>query len=495
MISTRRTSTALALAGLLLAATALPGCLKVGPDYKTPETKTPASWDLPDDKFLKPDPAAIQRWWEVFGDPQLNELIVRAGQSNLDLRTAHARVKEAWANIGVVRGEIMPALSASGSYARQRGSEYAPTPGGVTFDNYQIGANASWEIDLFGRISRSIEAATADYQASEEDRVDVMVSLYAQVATTYFTIRATQAQLAATNENIQSQKQVLALTQSRFRNGLANDLDVSQAETVLASTQAEVPPLKITLAKSFSAMDLLLGQPPGASAKLLGEVEPIAQPPRMVAVGAPADILRQRPDIRRAERQLAAATARVGQDTARLYPSFSLLGNIGLASTNASDLFRSGSYLFSLGPQFNWNVFQGGAIRAQIQVRDAQTEQALLNYEQTVLSALKEAQDAQTAYVQQLARVEHLARTVSASRRTLKLGLELYKEGLTDFQSVLDAQRTLFQYDNQLAQAKGEAAGNLVGLYKALGGGWRAGQHADPAQGPAIVKASADQRP
>lgn len=468
-------------AGLLLtliAALALAGCLRVGPDYQKPQTDAPEKWDLPQDPALRPTEGDLRTWWVVFNDPQMSALIEQAGKNNLDLRVAYAKVKEAWGNLGVARGDMLPALNGTATYTRERGSENDVSPGGVTVNSYNISANASWEVDLFGRVSRSIEAAKADFEASEEDRVDVMISLYAEVAKTYLTIRATQAQLAIARDNIVSQKQVMALTQSRFENGLATGLDVSQAESVLASTESEIPPLQITLTNSYNSMDLLLAQQPGGTRKLLEETKPVPKPPLEVAVGVPADTLRQRPDVRYAERNLAAATARVGQATAELYPKFSLLGTIGLAATEPGDVFRSNSYLFSFGPQLSWNLFKGGAIRAQIQVQDAQTEQALLTYEKTVLNALQEVQSALNAYTQQQARVAALERTVKASRRTLKLAVDLYTDGLSDFQPVLDAERTLFQYDSQLAQARGDLAANLVTLYKSLGGGWRVGEQA-----------------
>lgn len=451
----------------------LPGCITVGPDYEKPTSDLPKEWDLPEDPAVKPDATDIQNWWSVFNDPILDELIKVAGENNLDLRNAYARVKEARAQIGVTRGELLPSLDADGSYSQSKTSEYDAVPGGPVIDNTQIGANASWEIDFWGRIRRSVESATADYEATEEDRVDVMITLYSDVAQAYFTLRSSQARLAAAYENIISQKEVLKLTRSRFRNGLATDLDVSQAETVLASTEAEVPPLKISLEQSLNSIDLLLGRQPGQSRDLLEPVKSIPEPPAEVAVGMPANIMRQRPDIRKAERQLASATAQIGVAKADLYPSFSIFGSIGFSAAAGGNLFKSGSDFYSWGPQFQWKIFEGGRIRAQIAVAGAQTEQALLTYQQTVLSALGEVKNTIVSYVQQRNRVSALDRTVTSSRRTLELAIRLYKDGLQDFQPVLDAQRTLFQYEDQLAEARGTAASNLVLLYKALGGGWQ----------------------
>lgn len=464
------------MAVLLLAS----GCAMVGPDYAKPKVEVPKAWQDTGDPALVPAEADIRLWWRVFNDPMLNSLIEKAAKGNLDVRAALARVKEARARLGVAAGRELPAFDATGNSGWQRTSEHDLTPGGSTNTRHALGLDASWEIDLFGRIRRSVEAAQADYQASQEDRTDVMITLYAEVARTYISIRSLQARLAAAQKNIESQKQVLSLTRTRFENGLATDLDVAQAESVLASSQAEVPPLKISLNENINTMAVLLGQHPGTFHEKLSQARPIPVLPPKVAVGVPADIMRQRPDIRRAERQVAAATARIGVATADLYPTFSLTGSFGLAATTGGDLLRYDSRFFSFGPSFNWNVFDGGRIRSQIKVQDALTEQALLNYEQTMLNALKEVEDSLFAYAQQRARLEALQQTVKAARRTLRLAIGLYKDGLRDFQSVLDAQRSLFSFDNQLAEATGQVAINLVRLYKSLGGGWRAMERSTP---------------
>lgn len=477
----RRNRRLIQLGAIMLGGLLLNGCL-VGPDYTPPEVKVPEKWRLPDSVLLVPGEADIRTWWLVFQDPILSSLINEAGASNLDLKAAVARVKEARARLGVARGELLPSVDATGSATRNRGSQNDATAGGVTYDRYTGSFDASWEIDLFGRIRRSVEAAQADYESSQEDRAGVMVTLYAEMATNYLQARTIQARLAAAEKNIQSQKEVLELTRVRFKNGLATGLDVSQAEQVLASSQAELPPLYNNLNQAFNAVALLLAKPPGAIQNRISQAKPIPAPPAQVAVGVPLDIMRQRPDIRSAERQLAAATARIGMATADLYPSFSLTGSLGLASTDTSNFFNSGSRFYSFGPSFNWNLFAGGRIRAQIKVQDALTEQALINYEQTVLTALNEVDNAATGFFQQTRRVKALEQSVKAAKRTLELSLKLYKEGLKDFQSVLDAQRSLFDADNQLAQAKGELSTNLVNLYKALGGGWRSKQASQPLQ-------------
>ncbi len=450
----------------------LTGCITVGPDYQTPKTEVPEKWQPPPDPALVPGQAEIRQWWTVFEDPQLTSLIQRASLGNLDLKAAVAKVKAARALVGVAAGKELPSLDANGQASRQQESENVGTGTGPVYNRFALGLESSWEIDLFGRIRRTVEAAQADYQASEEDRLDLTVSLLAEVARTYFTIRSTQERLAATSKNIESQKQVLELTRSRFRNGLATDLDVSQAESVLASSQASLPPLRIALARAMHALSLLLGLAPKELEAELSPAKPIPTPPEKVAVGLPADLLRRRPDIRRAERQLAAATARIGVATADLYPSFSLTGQLGLNSSTTGSLFDYSSHFFYLGLPIKWNIFAGGAIRSQIKVQEAQAEQALYNYQNAILKALGEVEDALTAYVEQRHAVRALERTVTAARRTLKLAVRLYKDGLKDFQGVLDAQRSLLEYENQLAQARGDADINLAILYKSLGGGW-----------------------
>ncbi len=465
------------LTHLLMALTlALAGCITVGPDYERPGQTLPDYWHHSPDPALVPGKAVIRSWWTVFDDPMLTGLIEQAAESNLDLKLAVARVREARARLGVVTGDRVPSVDGAGDVTRQRSSKNDISGIENTLTRYSVGMDAGWEPDLFGRISRSVEAAAADLQAVEEDRIDVMVTMYAELARTYLAIRTYQARLAATRGNIESQKQVLALTRSRFKHGLGTDLDVAQAERILASSEAEVPFLRIELSRAINTMAVLVGRTPGMLYEELSEVKPIPIPPEQITVGVPVDLLRQRPDIRRAERELAAQTARIGVATADLYPRLTLSGFFGLASVHSGDFLDAGSRAFTFGPALRWNLFDGGRIRSQIKVEDARTEQALLRYEQTLLNALNQAENAFTTYIEQRIRFEALKRSVHAARRTLKLATGLYKEGLTDFQNVLDAQRSLFILENELAAGRGEAAVNLVRLYKALGGGWDPGE-------------------
>lgn len=459
----------------------LPACLKVGPDYQPPESKLPPSWSQGSGALNQ---AALIKWWEIFRDPLLNSLIDRAVKGNLDLKTAYARVKEARHLLGAALGKVLPSADASGQATRQGTSENSAVSTGITYSSYSMQLDASWEIDLFGRIRRNIEAAQADFQASEEDRRDALITLYAEVARTYLQVRTAQIRLITISENIASQKEVLELTLVRFKNGLASALDVSQARQVLASTEAQAPPIRIELTQNKTALAVLLGLPPAGLDQELDQVRALAVPQPKLGLGVPADLLRRRPDIRGAERRLAAQSARVGVATADLYPSFTILGTIGLSAANTGDLFTSGSRIFSVGPGFSWKLFQGGAVRSQIKAADAKLEQNLFTYRQTILNALSEVENAVVALNQRRQQAVILRRAMLAAQRTLNLSVSLYKEGLADFQRVLDAQRTLFESGDQLVQARGAAASALVGLYKALGGGWHL---PDQAQAPAAA--------
>lgn len=447
------------------------GCVAVGPDYQPPVIEMPDNWHTTDDPALLPSQELVQQWWTLFDDPLLDRLIQIAKENNRDLMAAIARVEETRANLGITRGERMPRLDADGAVTGQETSDNGLSPG-VNETLYTTGITAGWEIDLFGRIRRSVEAASADYQASTEDRTDVLISLYANVALTYLDIRTFQARLMAARANIDSQREVLELTRSRFRHGLSTDLDVAQAERVLAGTEAEVPPLKIGHSQAVNALAVLLGQTPGQLADELTIPRDIPLPPKKVTVGVPANLLRQRPDVRRAERQLAAQTARIGVIKADLYPSLSLTGTLGLESIDADNLFDADSRFSSFGPTLRWQIFRGGSIRQRVKAQDARTRQSLYAYEQSVLNALREVEDALVGYIEDRVRLTALKRSVEAARRSVKLSTDLYKQGLVDFQQVLDAQRDQFSFENQYAAARGNSAANFVRLYAALGGGW-----------------------
>jgi NodT family efflux transporter outer membrane factor (OMF) lipoprotein len=448
------------------------GCTAVGPDYTRPELDLPQKWNQAEDAGMLPVQATVREWWLVFDDPLLTTLIEQAAEQNLDLQIAVARVDEARARLRMTAGDYLPTLDAQGSVSRQESRPSALDPKGTTDTYYAAGMETGWELDLFGRIRRSVQASAAAYQASREERTDVMISMYAQLAGVYVDIRTLQARLNTAEANIRSQEEILSLTRSRFKHGLATGLDVAQAELVLADTQAAIPPLRIELQQSFNAMDVLLGSPPGTARQFLDGQGSIPLPPESIGTGVPADLLRQRPDIRRAERELAAQTARIGIAQAQLYPRLSLTGSFNYTATDLNDMFTSTARAFLFGPVVSWNVFNAGKTRARIEMEEARTQQALLAYRLRVLQALSEVESAMTGYKEQKTRLDSLGNAVLASRKSLHMAEKLYKDGLADFQNVLDAQRSLYSAEDQMDTARGNAALYMINLYRALGGGW-----------------------
>jgi outer membrane protein, multidrug efflux system len=456
------------------------GCA-VGPNYKRPDLSAPAAWNEARQTGVATVSADLTRWWTEFDDPLLNSLVERAVRSNLDLRAAEARIREARATRAVIAAGQWPTIETSGSYTRNRSSEnaFAISPqgggrqGGSLDQNfYRAGFDASWEIDVFGGTRRSVEAADAGVQASVENRRDTLVSLLGDVARNYIDLRGFQRRLAVARANLKAQQDTLDLTRVRFDAGLASDLDVAQAEAQINSTAAQIPIFESSLKRVAYGLDVLLGLEPGALSDELAPDASIPSLPPTVLVGLPSELLRRRPDIRRAERQLAAATAQVGAAMADLFPKFSLTGGAGLQSISAGDWFSAGSRYWSIGPTIRWLIFDAGRIRANIEVRNAQQEEALVQYEKTLLTAFGDVEISLVNYSQEQARHRSLRDAVAANRRALEMANELYLSGLNSFLNVLDAQRSLYSSENDLAQSEATMAANLVALYKALGGGW-----------------------
>ncbi len=456
--------------GLLLAL--MPTACTVGPDYEGPPANSvqlPENFGSVDDPAFQIGTTDITQWWKVFGDPTLDGLIQRAATDNRDLRIALARVGEARARVGVVRAAGRPQVGIGGGVQASNNI----FTGFETRSVASAGADASWELDVFGRIARQVEAATAEFQATDEDRHDVQVSLFAEVARAYLNIRSLQDQLQAAEKNLSSQGEIQRLTETRFADGLSSRLDVAQSTQVLSESESPVPPLRIGLATEINALAVLLGTNPQDLHTQLREPAPLPLPQvGQIIVGVPANLLRQRPDIRAAERRLAAQTARVGVAIADLYPSFSIDGTFGFQNFAGGNLFDPGSRNFTLGPSFRWQLLDGGRRDAQIEIADAQLEQSVLIYERTLLNALEEVESAMIAFTEQRVRVEALERNQQAADESLHLATKLYQQGLIGFQQVLDAQRSVFGASGSLAEARGLAAQNLVRLYKALGGGW-----------------------
>ncbi len=471
----------------------LGGCA-VGPDYVPPEIEMPDQWESAVVEELAEEEPDLEQWWTAFNDPQLSELISRATESNKNLQVAVLRVTEARALRGIANADFFPQVDAGGSYSRSQSSEntaFGAATGGEAVDNWNLGFDAAWEIDVFGRVRRSVEAAEAEIEVSIEDYRDVLVSLYAEVAVTYVEIRSVQARLDYARSNVESQTESVKITRDRFEAGLTSALDVAQAEGNLASTESSIPSLETSLVAGLNRLAVLLGENPGALNQELQTAREIPSASVEIAIGMPAELLRRRPDVRRSERLLAAQTARIGVATADLYPSFSLPGFLGLESEDVGDLFSGESLTWNLSPGFRWKIFSAGKIRNRIKVEEARTEQALLRYEQSILFALEEVENTMVAYRQERIRRDHLADAVAASERSVEMVRTQYTSGLTNFQNVLDSQRSLFIRQDELADSEGRVVQNLIALNKALGGGWSLDAPAPDEEMPEENQASA----
>ncbi|MCP3982164.1 MAG: efflux transporter outer membrane subunit [bacterium] len=448
----------------------------VGPDYEPPEITVPDVWHEAALHGVVDGEAQLHTWWTQLDDPLLEELIVRAERANFDLQRAVGRIRESRALVRVNSGQKWPEVGVSADASRSQASDNGtatPPPGG--FDDaslYNAGFDAAWELDLFGRIRRGVEAASAQYEASIEDYRDVLVTLFADVAFNYIDVRASQARLRYAWDNLTAQQGMVQLTQDRFDAGLVSGLDVSQAESNLAQTEASIPLIETALTQALNRLAVLLGEHPGALHDELEVVAPILNPPREVVIGLPGDLLRQRPDVRRAERDLAAQTARIGVAVADLYPRFSLTGFFGLQSVSFDSFADGDSVTWSFGLPFSWNLFDRGRRGAVVDAERARTDQLLAAYQQTVLLALEEVENSLVSYDRQQLRSTKLRSAAEATERSLELVRTQYMTGLADFQNVLDTQRTLFSQQDQLATAEGLVLQNLIALYKALGGGW-----------------------
>jgi outer membrane protein, multidrug efflux system len=466
------------------------GCM-VGPDYRPPEMKLPTHWDGNDQGIKQAanqqDKTDLATWWQTFDDPMLNQIVALALSSNLDEKIAIARIREERAYVVISRAGLYPTIDTSGSYTRQRYSANTPFgffPQLLPRDEniYEAGFDASWELDVFGGIRRGVEASKADLAASIETSRDVRVTLLAEAARDYVAVRALERRLQIVKANLHDQNDSLKLARARFEQGFAPELDVFQARSLLETTQAQVPELESELAQAVHQIGVLLGREPDALQAELSDMAPIPgiADPDAIAVripaGLPSDLLRRRPDIRAAERQIAAATARVGVATADLYPKFSITGTAALESISAGDFFFGTSRMWQVGPTMTWPIFEGGKIRAYIEVRNAQEEEALLSYRKTVLIALAEVEDALVAYAKERTRHQALAASADDFKRSQLLALDRYEEGYDTYLDVLEAQRSLYNAQDSLAQSDQQIIDDLIAIYKALGGGWQTDQ-------------------
>jgi NodT family efflux transporter outer membrane factor (OMF) lipoprotein len=467
-----------ALLNVLLGMLFLAGCA-VGPDYRTPEPPTADEWhSLPTDgvRAESADAPSLAAWWEAFDDPILSNLIERAIADNKTVQQARARVVEARARRGAAAGSFLPSIDASaGANRTDSDARFSDPDDEFPTQNddevYSAGLDASWELDLFGGQRRAYEAASAQLGASEADLRDALVTLLGDVAVNYTSVRTSQSRLAFAERNLAAQSELLDITQWRAEAGLATVLDVEQAQTSYEQTRAQIPSLESALAQAMNRLAVLTGQVPGALAAQLSERKAVPTAPADIVVGVPADVVRRRPDIRAAERRLAAQSAQVGVATAALYPSLSLSGSIGLQSLTASDVL-DGSQTDRLGLSLRLPIFAGGALRQNLRAQYAVLDQAFATYESTVLAAFEEVENALLAWTNEQRRGEALLLAVESARRARELALVQYNSGLVDFQTVVTADRQLISLEDSLAVSDGELTSNLVRLYKALGGGW-----------------------
>jgi NodT family efflux transporter outer membrane factor (OMF) lipoprotein len=499
----KNTKQKLAVLAAMMGATALSGCT-LGPDFKRPAWASPSSWfSGPKEALKRPESLPVAEpidvdWWTLFRDPELTGLERRVAAENLDVKTADIRLTESRAQLGIARSALFPNLGGNVSYTRQEASNTGlfaviPSAAGATgangasgnsaggvqgqglqaFDLYQGGFDASWEVDLWGGVARSVESAAASSESAKEATRAVLLSSLAEVARDYMLLRGTQAQLEIARENVRTAQQSLDLTQQRAAGGVTTDLDVANASAQLRTTLAEIPRLEQQEAQTINALSLLLGQPPNALRTELATAKPVPPVPPHVPVGVPSELARRRPDIRQAEAQLHAATADIGVAQANFYPSLNLTGSLGLQSLQFHNIFDVNSKQYAVGPGLTIPIFQGGQLRSTLQLRQAEQQEAAVNFQKTVLQAWHDVDNALTAYKAEQARRDELIQAVAENRRALTLAQSRYQEGVADFLTVLVAERSLLAAQQQLADSTTTVSSNLVALYKALGGGWQ----------------------
>jgi NodT family efflux transporter outer membrane factor (OMF) lipoprotein len=468
---------------LVLLIIVVSGCPAVGPNYVRPDTTVYQSWNtqIKNDSGAKETGAEnLANWWSALGDPMLSSLIDRAQKGNLDLKKAQASIREARARRGLAKASFFPTLEASGSDTRSRSSENTGgTTGttivnsnGMTSDLYSLGFDASWELDIFGGVRRSVEASQATLEASQENMRDVLVSLVAEVAKDYVDVRTYQARITIAEDNLKTQEETYQLTVWRNQAGLSDELAVQQARYNLENTRSNIPALHTGLDAAMNSIAVLLGEQPGWVHEELSKQKPIPAATMNIAAGVPADMIRRRPDIRKAERELASQTAQIGVATADLYPKFTLSGSIGLESISTGNLLSSGSRNYSFGPSITIPIFSGGYTFQNIEIQSALQEQYLIAYKTAILGALKDVENALIAYVQEQYRRQALIDAAAAAKQAAQLSKTKYQAGLSAFSDVLDAERSLLSYEDSLASSEGTVTTNLISLYKALGGGW-----------------------
>jgi NodT family efflux transporter outer membrane factor (OMF) lipoprotein len=444
------------------------GC-PVGPNYHPPQVSVPSAWTGTAGQTTVA--ADLVHWWTAFNDPNLTSLIGRVVKSNLDLKQAESRLRQARAARRVVSAGLWPTLDAAGSYAHSRTAGTAETSP-ITKDLWRTGLDAAWELDIFGGIRRNVEAAEADIQAAVEDQRDVLVTLAGEVALNYIELRGFQQEIVIAQNNLKAQQHTAELTRQRFGSGLVGALDVANADAQVGTTASQIPAMETSAQQAIYNLSVLLGREPTSLLEELSPVSTIPVTPPDLPAELPSDLLRRRPDIRRAEAQIHAATARIGVAAADLFPKFNLTGSVGYQSDALDTLIKSQNNLWSLGPSISWQIFNAGSVSTNIEVKKALTEQALLTYQKAVLTALQDVENALVSYSKEQRRHKALEDTVTANRKAVDLATQLYSQGQTEFLSVLDSQRSLYASEDSLVQSTRNLSTDLVSLYKALGGGW-----------------------
>ncbi|MGF1594567.1 MAG: efflux transporter outer membrane subunit [Kiloniellaceae bacterium] len=462
----RRSRGGATLAAPLLLAVLLAGCA-VGPDYRSPEVPLPAAWDNADAQ-TPPEAPELSQWWRRLGDPVLGALIEEAVEGSLDVAAASARIREARASVREAGGSLQPSLGGTGSATR---SGTAASDSNVS-SRFQAGFDASWELDLFGANRRGVEAAVYGLEAAEHDLRATLLTLVGDVAANYVAARGARARIDYAERSVASQRETAELTRVRFDAGAATALDLDNATGQVSSTAAGIPRLRADYAAAVHRLSVLTGQPPAALAGRLESAAPIPTPVAPIPTGLPADLLRARPDLRQAERQLAQATARIGGAEAARYPSISLSGSLNTSAATIGEMASGSAISWAFGPTLTVPIFNGGRLAAAVEVAEARRDQSHLAFHAAVLTALEDVENAIVALTQERLRYERLAETTDAFRRAATLARDLYQTGATGFLEVLDAERSLYAAEDSLIQSRVAIATAYIALNKALGGGW-----------------------
>jgi outer membrane protein, multidrug efflux system len=450
----------------------LSGCAAVGPDYQRPALEAPLLWGESKEKAVTAPALEKTTWWQALGDPMLNRLIAQAAKNNLNLEQARARVKQARAALVLAGAPGLPTVNVGGTVTRSAGSENLVSTGSSISTVYQAGFDASWEIDIFGGVRRNVESAQARLDASVEDLHATLLTLLGDVTRNYVNLRANQTQLQITRNNLEIQKETVAVTHKRYQLGLTSSLDVAQAEAQKATTESNIPTLEAASKQSIHHLGILLAQEPNALKTELLTTRPLPKVEGLIATGLPSELLNRRPDLRQAERQLAAASADIGVATAGLYPTFDLTLGLGLQASSASKFLETSSRYWSIVPGVSLPLLDGGKARANIAGKQAIFDESLAKYRAAYYSALEDVENALTAYYAERAKHRILIESVRVNEEAVTLASERYRRGLTTFLDVLTTQAALFSAQSSLSQSNANQLVDLVSLYKALGGGW-----------------------